>query len=198
MKETLRLFVAVEIPSGVKEEVGRFGAYLRGRIDGFRWVSPDRFHLTLRFLGEVDRGRIPMLREELARAAGKVEPFDFHLEGAGAFPSADRPRVIWVGVGQGKEQLIRLAGEIEETVRRAGFAPENRPFTPHLTLARARERSGGASIQNALQPEGDRYFGQVSCGQVVLMSSLLGRGGPTYTALDSLHLGQIVPPRDQV
>lgn len=133
-----RMFVAVVPPEDVREDLAEF---LDVR-EGLRWVSADRMHLTLAFLPEVPERILEPLEERLAAAVADLEPFDCALGGAGAFPHADRPAVLWLGVSAGTSQLERLSQRVRSTANDAGAAPDGKRFLPHLTLARPpRDRS---------------------------------------------------------
>ncbi len=125
----VRLFVAVDLPAGVREGL----VALCGGVPGARWVDPDQLHLTLRFIGEVDGGQF----RDIATALGAVggPPFDLRLDGLGHFPPRGAPRVLWVGVER-SEPLRSLRSRIESALADLGIAREGRKFAPHITLAR--------------------------------------------------------------
>ena len=124
-----RLFVAIDFP----EAVNRRLAGLCSSLPGARWLPPEQFHLTLRFIGEVDGGAFADILGGLSDVA--CAPFSLSLRGLGYFPPRGRPRVLWVGVDP-SDEMTRLHGRIESRLRRLGVAPEGRKFAPHVTLAR--------------------------------------------------------------
>ncbi|WP_298432168.1 RNA 2',3'-cyclic phosphodiesterase [Geobacter sp.] len=132
----MRLFVAIDLPDEVKQSVA---ALCRG-VPGVRWLPPEQLHLTLRFIGEADDAVVGAIRRGLA--AITAPPFPLSLQGVGCFPSPRRPRVLWVGL-DGSEPLKRLHRGVEATVVAAGLPAEERPFSPHITLARLREQREG-------------------------------------------------------
>jgi 2'-5' RNA ligase len=127
-----RLFVAIDLPESIREELGAmcFG------IPGAKWVEPEQLHLTLRFIGEVDGGVFADIREALEGV--RAEPFAMRLKDFGHFPPRRQPRVLWVGVEAG-DGLARLRGRVEHVLVRAGLEPEHQKFSPHITLARLKE-----------------------------------------------------------
>lgn len=126
----IRLFVAIELEEGVKE---RLQAIAHG-LPGARWIESAQLHLTLRFIGEVDGGVARDIREVLAGV--RAESFSLQLEGVGCFPPRGNPRIVWVGVAENQE-LSRLQKKIESVlVRQVGLVPEQRRYSPHITLAR--------------------------------------------------------------
>jgi 2'-5' RNA ligase len=128
-----RLFTALEIPA----EVGRSLAMLRGGLPGARWIDPENYHLTLRFIGDIDDG----LAREIAFMLGNVNrlSFELRLDGLTSF-GGRRPRAV-VAVAARTQQLFELQAEHERLMQRVGLEPEGRKYTPHVTLARLRDAS---------------------------------------------------------
>lgn len=129
-----RLFVAIDLPEGVKRQLSSlcFG------VPGARWVPEEQIHLTLRFIGEVDGGVFRDIREVLADI--RSEPFEIQIKGVGFFPPRKTPRVLWVGV-EPHEKVALLRKRVESALVRLGLEPERRKFSPHITLARLRDTS---------------------------------------------------------
>ncbi len=127
-----RLFVAIDLPTHIKEQLTR----LSGGVPGARWLTPVQMHLTLRFIGEVDGG----VFEDIMAALGEIRraPFELTLKGVGHFPPKGRPEVIWVGV-QKSEPLIALRNKIESTLSHIGIERDRRKFAPHVAIARLRD-----------------------------------------------------------
>ncbi len=135
----MRLFVALTPSAEVRHHLADVLAPLQRENVGLRWTTPDAWHLTLAFFGQVDESIRPGLEERLRRAAGRHPVLHLAFGGAGAFGSRRQARVLWVGVIGDREPLRRLAGSVDAAARRAGILTEDRPYRPHLTLARARE-----------------------------------------------------------
>jgi RNA 2',3'-cyclic 3'-phosphodiesterase len=127
----LRLFVGIEFPPELKLRL----SLLQSGIAGARWIDPGNFHLTLRFIGEIDEGTAADVDEALLRL--KARPFSMQLAGVGVF-GAQKLRTLWVGVER-EPALMSLQGKIEQALIRAGLPPEPRKFAPHVTLARLRD-----------------------------------------------------------
>jgi 2'-5' RNA ligase len=134
----VRAFVALTVPAPVRAELADAVAPLRAADPALRWIPAEQWHLTLAFLGEVDDGVLPDLTERLARAARRHPPLRLALAGGGRFGD----RVLWTRVREEPDRpsdgLRRLAGSVAAAARRCGIAVEDRPYRPHLTLARAR------------------------------------------------------------
>jgi 2'-5' RNA ligase len=162
-----------------------------------KWVAPDLLHITVRFLGGVAEARLPQVEQAAEAAASQSQSFSVRLAGLGAFPHARAPRVIWAGLeaGPGLDALVTLAGRVEAELRARGFPPEERAFSPHITLARTRDNLP-ASEQRHLGEVFVEMQGRLSLGgdlpvrALTIMRSDLGRSGPTYTPLAHLPLGR--------
>ncbi|MBI3323014.1 MAG: RNA 2',3'-cyclic phosphodiesterase [Candidatus Omnitrophica bacterium] len=190
---TIRAFIAVELPEALRQEVGLFQGELRSAGADVKWVDPANLHLTLKFLGPIAEDRVPSLIEALQRACAGLSPFALTLEGIGAFPRTTSPRVVWVGIQEGKEPLAALAGRVEEGCSRLGFPGEERPFSAHLTIGRTRSPQGVARLIKKLQVAEFRGGAPARAERVVLFQSALGPKGPTYTPLAEVPLSGSVP-----
>jgi 2'-5' RNA ligase len=183
----VRLFVAVEIGETLSARVATLSTELqkRARDTAWRakitWIPADRMHLTVRFIGEVDDTRGAAIRETLNTPLS-VSAFDLTLAGAGAFPKGGAPRVLWVGVTRGREELLNVEREVSERLEASGVPPEERAYNPHLTLARVREPAGLRSVR-LLDGLTDRHVGSVQVDAITLFQSKLSPKGPTYTPL---------------
>jgi 2'-5' RNA ligase len=190
--EQLRLFVAVELPPEVRDALSALQQELRPRGGpGVRWVRPEGIHLTLKFLGGVPRQQVPLVEEALGRAASGQTAFGLSLGMPGFFPSPRRPRVLWVGIEGEVEQLTALARRVEEEMSALGFPAEERPFAPHLTLARLGEKLApaqredfGRAAQSAPWHPGHPF----SVDGVSLMRSQLSPQGAIYSCLHTAPL----------
>jgi 2'-5' RNA ligase len=154
-----------------------------------RWVAAANLHLTLQFLGDVDAGRIPALREALDVAVSGHRAFRLGLRGAGAFPSPERPRVLWVGAGEGAAAASALATSVAAALAPLGFAPEERRFLPHLTVGRVGSPSRDrAPLLRLLDAVRDREWGECLIPAAHLLRSELFPAGPIYSILHEARL----------
>ena len=191
MKSQLRLFAAIEIAPQVRSKIAR---YLNSHVTDLKrikWVTPDQFHLTLKFLGDVPQTEIHHVIRAIQNACARSEPFDLVFEEIGAFPSAESPRTLWVGVSEGVEESTDLAEAIDGELAEIGYPRESRRFTPHLTIGRVKKSvpDGGAGLDAFLLPaKGPSFFGVSSVTSVTLFSSELSRGGPKYEPLAEFDL----------
>jgi len=184
----MRVFLAVEATEELIFRLTALQEVLRGAGASVSWASPAGFHLTLRFLGEVDAARISPLATALDAVAARHAPFTIRIAGAGAFPSTRRPRTIWAGVTEGEAPLSALAVDVEAAVVDTGFPSEDRPFRAHLTLGRVREPRGTERLARLLDAHARDDFGELPVTAVSVMRSELSPRGARYTALHRLPL----------
>jgi RNA 2',3'-cyclic 3'-phosphodiesterase len=143
-------------------------------------------HLTLAFLGEVSQEFIESTKVRLAEVAQRHQAFTAQLSGLGAFPSPSRARVVWIGTGQGKNEVCALQADVVKALRSVGYEPERRPFSPHLTIGRLRFPDD-VSRAVAVPFESESFV----IDRVVLFRSVLGPAGPAYSVLAEF----LLPPQ---
>ncbi len=182
----IRTFVALDLPADVQKDLAAFCAPLQKLDVAVSWIRPDRIHLTLKFLGNVEEAAVDSIGDALRSAVEPIRPFALRPAGCGAFPSLREMRVVWVGVQGDLEPLKDLHRRVEEALERLGFARENRPFRAHLTLGRVKGRRGMKSLQEALVAR-QAYQGVIfDVSEVVLYKSDLKPDGAQYTPLKRL------------
>lgn len=178
-----RLFVAVEIPEASRRAIA--DALAPWRADrSVRWARTDTWHLTLKFLGDTDDSVVPALIGALRAAVEPFAPVPVALGGFGAFPPHGRPRVLWVGVGGDVPALAAIARAVDEVAGALGFPAEGRPYTPHLTVGRAREDARGVLGAIGALPS----MGAFVVDRVVLFRSELAPDGARHTPLATFLL----------
>jgi len=184
----MRLFIAINIPKKEREKIHRSARALRERDYPVRWVGPDLFHLTLKFLGEVRPESTGGIKEVLERVAGTTQTFPMDIGGFGAFPTIRRPRVIWVGV-EPSPALRCLKQDIEWALSERGFDRETRAFHPHFTLGRAIAEDGAGAFRGLDDLAAELDYGtEVKARRFDLMESHLSSSGPRYEVLSSFPL----------
>lgn len=184
----MRLFVAVNLPAEVRLAIAEAAAVLRPGLP-VRWTPPEGLHLTLKFLGEVADGLAAPLGDALAGAVAGLRPFEVGLGGFGAFPSLQRPRVLWVGVER-HPALELLANDVETAVGSFGFESELRPFQPHLTVGRVERGARPAALRPLAERAGRfAYGGVVRVESVELMRSTLAPTGARYSVVRRAGFG---------
>jgi RNA 2',3'-cyclic 3'-phosphodiesterase len=146
-----RVFCAIDLPEQVRAAVAERAARLRAGFPAVRasWERPEKLHITLKFLGEVEPARVADLSQAAALASVNIAPFELAIRGAGAFPPRGAPRVLWLGVADSSGGLARLHSRLEDECAAGGFPRERRAFSPHLTIARLRDPRGADPLAAA-------------------------------------------------
>lgn len=190
MDEQWRLFAAIEVPEPVRERLQREIDRLRQLGWRAKWVSTDGIHVTVKFYGSVSVSLLPLLREALSAGVAGIPPFTLEVAGAGVFPHPRRPRVLWVGIAGEDETLARLQRQVEEWSARVGFPLEERPFHPHLTLARFRPEDSPPQhqVQRALEQLSTLPRLPIPVRALTLYRSELRRTGAVYSVVDTVPL----------
>lgn len=191
---THRLFVSIQLPEPAIEEIASFINDMPAMAGtNVRWTPRVNVHLTLLFLGDTPTELIPRIQEQLQQAAANTSPFMLKLGETGAFPSLHAPRILWVGLQGEVHRLMQLQGRIEGALRSLGFAPEKRPFTPHITVGRAvrdldMQYAGdvGFSWRRSMVPA---VRAEVPVNEVQLLRSKLQTGGAQYMKVFGAQLG---------
>jgi RNA 2',3'-cyclic 3'-phosphodiesterase len=184
----VRLFVALEIPSAVRENLAALIDALRAADaapskNKARWVRAENLHVTLKFIGNVDAGKVDAIRAELEEV-GSDAPVGLEFRRLGFFPNERRPRVLWAGV-EGSPNLAALAGEIDARLSQSGIPHETRDFSPHLTVARFDPPGISEALRAAAQKNFTREFGSVRTGEFHLFESKTRPTGAEYIRLSS-------------
>ena len=188
----MRLFVAVEIDPTLAHELARVAGEVRKRVDSraprarLTWVAEDRLHFTVRFIGEVDEARASSIVASLAAPLG-VAPFSLTVGNIGAFPETGRPRVIWVGILEGRDEMGAIEREVSARLATCGIPPEGREYSPHLTLARVRDPAT-LRARDVLEGVSQGPLGTTSVDAITLFQSRLSPKGPTYVPLQRTAL----------
>ena len=191
----MRLFIGIELPSNVRSAVAAVSETCRRSIHRaapratLRWVQPDNLHITLWFLGEVAEERASGLTTVLERPF-RLSAFRVALQGLGTYPPGGSPRVVWMGVTDGREALVQLYDELSGRLPALGFEPERRAYSPHLTLARVKDvpRADGVRVRAALG-RFSRLVGDFEVSSVTLFRSRLSPKGSQYERLLRVPLG---------
>ena len=189
--EQVRSFIAIELPDEIRLAIARLQAQLKSGQFSVKWVDPYSIHLTLKFLGNIAVDRISGITGAIEEAARGISPFHLEVKGLGVFPNLRRVQVVWVGISGEVERLSQLQQRIESNLAPLGFAPESRRFTPHLTLARLRDRASLDERQSFGQLVAATRFEAVygfNVDSVNLMRSQLSREGAIYNRISSVNL----------
>jgi 2'-5' RNA ligase len=190
MKKTLRTFVAVELSGPVRARAEELIAAIDGTTAQVKWVEPHNLHITLKFLGEVHQSQIVEVCQAVAQGAAEVPGFELELRGAGAFPSAARPRTVWLGAGEGAQEMAALHAQVEAELAKLGYRKEHRRFQTHLTIGRVRGGGPGiAELAARLEEQVDFPAGRMTVEKLTVFASTLTPAGPIYDVVGTARLG---------
>ena len=188
MIDKIRSFVAIEIPEDVRQRLRELLRGLKSTGADVKWVRPEGIHLTLKFLGDVDREAVEILSLSLGPVVEKFAPFELKAQGIGGFPSFRNPRVVWAGLIETGGVLSALQRQIETTTAGLGFPSEERPFKPHLTLGRVRSSEGKSALTRTLEAKATLDLGAFRAERVILFRSDLRPEGAVYTRIEEFGL----------
>ena len=190
-----RLFIAIRLPEDVIHKITEVSHYFKSQLppEALKWVETENLHLTLRFLGELPEEKIGLVRQALTQVAEAHQPFTLSVEGLGMYPHAKQPRTIWLGI-QGAKPTLSLHTQIENALEGINLEKENRPFNPHLTLARIRartDRKTAHQIGQTLSAFKVGSLGAFEVRQIHLIESKLTPQGPIYTTRFTASLSEV-------
>ena len=186
----MRLFISLNLPKKERQRIYRAARVLRDEDLPVRWIDPQNFHVTLKFLGEVRPDRIPDVEAAVEQVASTTTAFTVNLSGFGAFPTIRRPQVLWLGV-EASPELRCLKQDLEWALADVGFEAETRAFHPHLTLGRAEASDGAGAFRGLDELVADMAFkGELKVHTMDVMRSQLSKSGPRYSGISSAKLAR--------
>lgn len=185
----IRTFIAVDLDKAVRNRTVALQETLKESGTEVKWVEPENLHVSLLFLGEVGDREIVDVCRIVAETAQLHLSFTMNVETAGCFPNPRRPRVLWVGVGEGKQVLCAIHDDLETALLDLGFRREERKYSPHITLGRVKSDRPADSLTSALAQQAGWRGGEIHVAELVVMGSKLTPTGPEYTVLSRAKLG---------
>ncbi|HKM66018.1 MAG TPA: RNA 2',3'-cyclic phosphodiesterase [Candidatus Acidoferrum sp.] len=181
----MRLFIAIEIPPEIRATFAALLKEFRAVAPQVKWVRPENLHVTLKFLGEAETAKLSALQNALS-AIRSHQPVNLEFRGLGFFPNEKRPKVFWAGLDS-SPNLKSLAADIDSATHRLGFPLEDRPFAPHLTLARFQPPEIPPKLLQANQQKSAQPFGSLQTGEIQLIESKLKPAGAEYTTVQTFR-----------
>lgn len=181
----MRLFIAIEIPENIRTGFVSLLKEFRALAPRLKWVRAENLHVTLKFLGETDSAKLGALQSVLS-GIRSPEPVKVEFRGLGFFPNEKRPRVFWAGM-ESSANLKTLAGDMDQAAHRLGFPLEERPFTPHLTLARFSLPGVPPILLQAANERSGQPLGSLRTGEFHLIESKLKPTGAEYTTVQTFR-----------
>ena len=185
----IRSFLAIELPAAIQKKIEEVQKDLKLSHADVKWVSPEKIHFTLKFFGNIEETRIEPIVKSIEGPIQTTSPFSLTIRGLGAFPHFKNPRVIWVGLLDGKGILTSFQKQVEDSLEKIEFQAEDRPFQPHLTLGRTKSNRGREELVGRMERYREEEFGDFLIERVLLFKSDLRPSGPIYTPLRDLKLG---------
>lgn len=185
---TIRTFIALNLGPEIQDAILNIQAGLKKIDCNVKWVEPQNIHLTLKFLGDVEPKKIDVLKQTLTNLCASVEPIETGLTQLDAFPSMDRPQVLWVGLKDNDRQLMALAKTLEKTLERLGFKRNEKPFSPHITIGRTRPLKNISLLSQAISEFSLSTNLLQTFNNVALYKSTLTPQNPIYEVLCEFSL----------
>jgi 2'-5' RNA ligase len=187
-----RLFIALSIPDEVKAAIENAQGQFRGAVaeGAIRWTKRDQLHLTLKFLGNVDEGQIEALAAALRHVCQGFAPLRLRAERIGAFPNLRRPRVLWVGVEEARDQLAPLQRSVKDATRLFTVEEAEEKFSAHVTLARIKQlkRDELEALTRVASGLAETFFGEWTANEIELIQSELSSARAKHTVLRTFRL----------
>jgi 2'-5' RNA ligase len=185
----IRAFLAIDLPASLRPVLSWAQDELKKSGADVKWVPVGNIHITLKFFGNITEAQVANISERITALAAGQEPFSLTLMSAGAFPSPKNPRVVWLGVGGDLDLMRDFHRRLETAFAALGFSPEDRPFSPHLTLGRVKSSSGRAVLTRCLVRLPSPDCAPFPVSEIVLFRSNLTPQGATYLPLKVIPLG---------
>jgi 2'-5' RNA ligase len=182
----LRCFIAVEIPGPLKAKIGELIDLLRQTGADVRWVRKENVHITLKFLGKTEDTSVGEIKNALTRKLSHYGPFYIRISGTGTFPSGRFPRIIWIGMER-SEILDHIHKTVEEVMSGFGYKPEDRSFSPHLTIGRVKSNKRMNELLEKIDEMRSAFIGDLGIGGISVMKSELRPAGPEYERLAEIN-----------
>lgn len=190
--QAMRTFIAIEISEEIKNTLSQIESHLKYSGADVKWVKPEIIHLTLKFLGEIDEKKATEVNAVLDEIAKSVKAFEISLKDIGAFPKIEHPRVVWVGLDKGAAETAGIAVRIDEALSKIGFAKEERPFSPHLTIGRVRSPLNKDKLKEKMVSAASKFdllaVAPHRVTSIILFQSTLTPQGSIYTKLYETRL----------
>ena len=185
---TIRTFIAIELPDHIIESFIEIQNSLKSQRFKIRWSKPENIHLTLKFLGNIQHDDVEKIINVMNESFIRFTPISIAAKGTGAFPGLARPRIVWVGIGDGKKELACLQDTLSENLEKIGFPKDDRPFKGHLTIGRVKSRPDPEKFIRTMQEFRNFKSESFIADKIIFFKSDLKSTGPVYTRLASVPL----------
>jgi 2'-5' RNA ligase len=190
----IRSFIAIDLPEATRHGLAAVQEQLKQSGAGVRWVKPGSIHLTLKFLGNIHPAQVEDIALAVAQEVRDQPPITLGAAGLGAFPSRRKPRVIWIGMEGEVQRLNGIQARVENALEPLGFVREKRPFQPHLTIGRVKDRRKLQALIDAMATLDMEPFNSFDADEIILYKSDLRPTGAIYTKLHRMPLAASASP----
>jgi 2'-5' RNA ligase len=188
MEKEVRTFIAIELSDTAKERLSEIQKQLQQLELDVKWIEPENIHLTLRFLGDLTQKQLKSITEAMPQWVTGVPPFSIAITGLGAFPSPQKPKVIWAGVNDNSGEMSRLAEQIEQGINQCGISKADREFSPHITIGRVKELKNISCLTETVPGYAISPALEQTISKVTLFKSTLSAQGSIYKVLTQVDL----------
>lgn len=185
---TIRVFIAIEIDSEIKNKLSEYLSKLKRTGADVKWVAPENIHLSLKFIGYIEKETLINLNKIISNAVSCIGPFSISIGNIGAFPSIEKPRVVFVCVQERGNSLFKIYEKLDKGVEQLGIKRESKKYVGHITLGRVKSQKNISKLKNILNSGTECYFGLEKVTSLSLIQSKLTPTGPLYTRLNNFIL----------
>lgn len=187
-KDTIRTFIAVELPNIIQENLANLIEKLKNKQDKITWAKPHNIHLTLKFLGNIRVSDLNQIKNALSKTTEETKAFNILIKGTGVFPKEKSPRVIWTGISDNEDNLKNMSADLENKLSELGFQKEERNFKSHLTLGRVKYLKNVNDFINNLYKYNENIIGKLEVNSISLIKSTLTPKGSIYETIYNAKL----------
>jgi len=191
MSDTIRAFIAIKLPEKITVSISKIQEGLRSYGFKVKWVRPENIHLTLKFLGNIDRADTEKVGSAISESVKTYAPLSLIAKGIGVFPNIKRPRIVWTGVAEQRNRLAGLQRHLDDHLESIGFQREKRPFKGHLTIGRVKQRIDSNRLMEAMKECAKFESEAFIINEIVLFKSELNPTGAVYTQLMSASFSSL-------
>lgn len=184
----IRVFIAIEIDSEIKNKLSEYLSTLKRTYADVKWVAPENIHLSLKFIGYIEKETLINLNKIINDAVSCIGPFSISIGNIGAFPSIEKPRVVFVCVQERGNNLLKIYEKLDKGVEPLGIKRESKKYVGHITLGRVKSQKNISKLKNILNSGTECYFGLEKVTSLSLIQSKLTPTGPLYTRLNNFIL----------
>jgi 2'-5' RNA ligase len=185
---TIRVFIAIEIDSEIKNKLSEYLSKLKRTGADVKWVASENIHLSLKFIGYIEKETLINLNKIINDAVSGIGPFSISIGNIGAFPSLEKPRVVFVCVQEQGNNLLKIYEKLDKGVEQLGIKRESKKYVGHITLGRVKSQKNISKLKNILNSGTECYFGREKVTSLSLIQSRLTPTGPLYTRLNNFIL----------